>query len=93
MFTQEQLENMVIAGLWQLVKDWMIILKPMLPGIIAFLLIGLIGFIIEKGFLSFIYQYLILIGNSKKTAKKKVSKAKNIIDSVKIENDIHNTFK
>jgi len=93
MITNEQLINIFIDGFWQIVKNWMIILKPWLLAIIVFIILGLIGFIIEKILLGFLKQYLILTGNSKKNVKKKVSKAKDIIDLGNSANDIHNTFK
>jgi len=93
MITNEQLVNMFIAGFRQTVKNCSIILEPMLAGIIVFVLVGVVTLIIKNIFLEFLKQHFILIGNSKKTAKKKVSKVKDIIDLGISANDINNTFK
>lgn len=93
MITTEQWRELIYAGIWQLTRNIYIILKPMLPGIISLILVGLIILIIKKGVLNFLYQYFLISGNSKKSAKRKVSKVENVMDLISSVKDIHITFK
>jgi len=56
MITNEQLINIFIDGFWQIVINWMIILKPWLLAIIVFIILGLIGIIMNNSGLISLYE-------------------------------------